>query len=61
MKHIVNEMARAGVVLVCSIVRLVSLVFSSIAWVFTKVSDLMNTGIDKLTTMVQKKLGKYEV
>lgn len=60
MKTILNEMAKAGVVLICSVIRIGSLIFSGIAWVFTKGSDLMGTAIEKLTAMAQHKLGKYE-
>lgn len=60
MKSILNELLGAFIVLVCSIIRIVSLFFSGIAWVFTKCSELLGIAIEKLTTVAQRKLGKYE-
>ena len=60
MKTIVNELAKTIAVLVCSIIQIVSLVFSSIAWVFTKASDILGIAIEKLTEFTKRKLGRYE-
>lgn len=61
MNTILNDMAKASVVLVCSIVQIVSLTFRGIAWVFTKGSDLMVMAIAKLRTAARQKLGTYEL
>ena len=42
MKEILKQIAWVFIALVCCVVQLVALVFAGLAWVFGKISDLLN-------------------
>ena len=42
MKEILKQIAWVFIALVCCVIQLVALVFAGLAWVFGKISDLLN-------------------